>query len=92
MDVSCGAPGMPLARDFRGGQDRALAPWDGVFFELARARDFAQSEGAVGNSDPPGSRDAFHPDYGKNSAVTPAPREVDPGTGTRTCRRRGRGQ
>ncbi len=68
-------------------RDRALAPWDGVFFELARDRDFR----AVGQE--PGwqleirlgSEMRFTYDYGKGSAVTPAARAVlDARTGTRT--------
>jgi hypothetical protein len=60
---------------------------DGVFFELARARDFR----AVGQEPGwqleirQGAEMRFTFDYGKNSAVTPAARvKVDPSTGTRT--------
>ena len=68
-------------------RDRALAPWNGVFFELARDRDFR----AVGQE--PGwqlelrigSEMRFTYDYGKNSAVTPAARaQLDARTGTRS--------
>ena len=68
-------------------RDRALAPWDGVFFELARDRDFR----AVGQEPGwqlelrVGSEMRFTYDYGKGSAVTPAAaRRVDARTGTRT--------
>ena len=68
-------------------RDRALAPWDGVFFELARDRDFR----AVGQEPGwqleirVGSEMRFTYDYGKGSAVTPAARaQLDARTGTRT--------
>ena len=89
MQVSCdgsrwGALGEMLIEVDR---DRALAPWDGVFFELARDRDFR----AVGQE--PGwqleirlgSEMRFTYDYGRGSAVTPATRAaLDPRTGTRS--------
>ena len=63
------------------------APWDGVFFELARDRDFR----AVGQEPGwqleirMGSEMRFTYDYGKGSAVTPAARAVlDARTGTRS--------
>jgi heat shock protein HslJ/uncharacterized membrane protein len=66
---------------------RALAPRDGVFFELARDRDFR----AIGQEPGwqleirTGSEMRFTYDYGKGSAVTPAARaELDAKTGTRT--------
>lgn len=68
-------------------RNRALAPWDGVFFELARDRDFR------GIGQEPGwqleirmgSEMRFTYDYGKGSVVTPAARaELDANTGTRT--------
>lgn len=68
-------------------RDRALAPWDGVFFELARDRDFR----AVGQEPGwqleirVGSEMRFTYDYGKGSAVTPAARAyLNAKTGTRT--------
>jgi uncharacterized membrane protein len=89
MQVTCGgsawnALGATLIEVDR---DRALAPWDGVFFELARDRDFR----AVGQE--PGwqleirigSEMRLTYDYGKGSVVTPAARaQVDARTGTRT--------
>jgi heat shock protein HslJ/uncharacterized membrane protein len=89
MDVSCGgAPWTAFgARVLEVDRDRALAPWDGVFFELARDRDFR----AVGQEPGwqleirQGAEMRFTYDYGKNSAVTPAARvKVDSNTGTRT--------
>jgi uncharacterized membrane protein len=68
-------------------RNRALAPRDGVFFELARDRDFR----AIGQEPGwqleirMGSEMRFTYDYGKGSAVTPAARaELDAKTGTRT--------
>ena len=68
-------------------RDRALAPWNGIFFELARDRDFR----AVGQEPGwqleirVGSEMRFTYDYGKGSAVTPAARvQLDSRTGTRT--------
>src|SRR5688572_19091696 len=68
-------------------RSRALAPWDGVFFELTRDRDFR----AIGQEPGwqleirMGSEMRFTYDYGKGSAVTPAARaELDVKTGTRT--------
>ena len=68
-------------------RDRALAPWDGVFFELARDRDFR----AIGQEPGwqleirMGSEMRFTYDYGQGSAVTPAARAVlDARTGTRS--------
>jgi uncharacterized membrane protein len=68
-------------------RDRALAPWDGIFFELARDRDFR----AVGQEPGwqleirMGSEMRFTYDYGQRSAVTPAARAVlDARTGTRS--------
>ena len=89
MQVSCGGSGWSAL----GGtlieldRDRALAPWDGVFFELARDRDFR----AVGQEPGwqleirMGSEMRFTYDYGQGSAVTPAARAVlDARTGTRS--------
>ncbi|HEU5041519.1 MAG TPA: hypothetical protein VFT84_11885 [Gemmatimonadales bacterium] len=67
----------------------ALAPWDGVFFELARDRDFE----AIGQEPGwkleivKGKEIVFTYAYGASKAVTPAPRpETDPETGARTYR------
>jgi len=67
--------------------DRALTPWDGVFFELAKDRDFR----AVGQEPGwqlelrKGSEIRFTYDYGKGTAVTPAPKpQVDSSNGTQT--------
>jgi heat shock protein HslJ/uncharacterized membrane protein len=89
MRVSCGGS----AWDALGGtlieldRDRALAPRDGVFFELARDRDFR----AVGQEPGwqleirMGSEMRFTYDYGQGSAVTPAAHAVlDARTGTRS--------
>jgi heat shock protein HslJ/uncharacterized membrane protein len=93
LEVSCaGSPWTALgATLIEVDRDRALAPRDGVFFELARDRDFR----AVGQ-DPgwqlevrKGSEMRFTYDHGKGSAVTPAPRtQLDPRTGTRTLHAR----
>lgn len=89
MEVSCGgAPWTALgARLIEVDRDRALAPWDGVFFELARDRDFR----AIGQEPGwqleirQGAEMRFTYDYGKGTAVTPAARvSVDSSTGTRT--------
>lgn len=89
MEVSCGgAPWSALgARLIEIDRDRALAPWDGVFFELARDRDFQ----AIGQEPGwqleirQGAEMRFTYDYGKGSAITPAARvSVDSSTGTRT--------
>ena len=68
-------------------RDRALAPWDGVFFELKRDRDFR----GVGQEPGwqlelrKGSEMRFTYDYGKGTAITPAPAaQVDAASGTRT--------
>jgi heat shock protein HslJ/uncharacterized membrane protein len=89
MQVTCnGAPWSALGgRLIELDRDRALAPWDGVFFELARDRDFR----GVGQE--PGWQLEVRTglemrltyDYGEGSAVTPAARAVvDPRTGTRS--------
>ena len=89
MEVSCGGtPWTALgARLIEIDRDRALAPWDGVFFELLRDRDFR----AIGQEPGwqleirQGAEMRFTYDYGKGTAVTPAVRvSVDSSTGTRT--------
>jgi heat shock protein HslJ/uncharacterized membrane protein len=88
MEVSCaGAPWRALgARLIEVDRDRALAPWNGVFFELARDRDFR----ALGQEPGwqleirKGAEMRFIYDYGRGMAVTPASRtQVDSNTGTR---------
>jgi hypothetical protein len=89
LEVSCG--GVPWAA--MGGRligietDRALAPWDGIFFELTRDNDFR----AVGQE--PGwlleIRNAQEirliTDYGADTAITPVPPAgTDSTTGART--------
>ena len=89
LDVACGsAPWSAFgARLLQIDRDRALVPWDGVFFELARDRDFR----AVGQEPGwqlelrMGAEMRLTYDYGKSMAVTPAARAlVDSTTGTRT--------
>lgn len=89
METSCGgAPWTALgATLLELDRDRALAPWNGVFFELVRDRDFR----AVGQEPGwqleirNGSEMRLTYDYGKGTAVTPAPRtQLDAQTGTRT--------
>ncbi len=89
MQVACGGnPWSVLgATLIEVDRDRAIAPWDGVFFELARDRDFR----AVGQEPGwqlemrMGSEMRLTYDYGKGSAVTPAARvQLDGKTGTRT--------
>ncbi len=67
-------------------RDHALAPWDGVFFELARDRDFH----AVGQEPGwqldirKGAEMRLTYDYGRGMAVLPVPApEVDAAAGTR---------
>ncbi|MEX1993236.1 MAG: META domain-containing protein [Steroidobacteraceae bacterium] len=89
MDVTCsGAPWTAFgARLIEIDRDRALAPWDGVFFALRRDRDFR----ALGQEPGwqlemrMGSEMRLTYDYGKGTAVTPAARvQVDSSNGTRT--------
>lgn len=89
MEVSCGAAdwtelgGLMLEVD----RDRALAPWDGVFFELARDRDFRGAGRAPAWQIElrKGSEMRFTYDDGKGTAVTPAPRlQIDAKSGTQT--------
>jgi heat shock protein HslJ/uncharacterized membrane protein len=89
MEVSCGSAdwtelgGLLLEVD----RNHALAPWDGVFFELSRDRDFR----GVGREPGwqielrKGLEMRFTYDDGKGTAITPAPRlQVDTKTGTQT--------
>ena len=89
MEVSCGGARWNAlgARLLEIDADRVLAPWDGVFFELRRDRDFR----ALGQEPGwqleirKGAEMRFIYDYGKNMAVTPASRaQVDSNSGTRT--------
>ena len=91
MEVSCGGAAWTAfgARLLEIDADRALAPWDGVFFELARDRDFR----ALGQEPGwqleirKGAEMRFIYDYGRGMAVTPASRaQVDSGSGTLTYR------
>ena len=89
LQVSCG--GVPWTA--MGGRligieaDRALAPWDGIFFELSRDSDFR----AVGQ-EPGWLLEIRHArqmrlitDYGADTVVTPVPAaETDSATGDRT--------
>ena len=68
-------------------RDRALAPWDGAFYELRRDRDFH----AVGQEPGwqleirKGKEIRFTYDYGKGTAITPAPAaHLDTDSGRRT--------
>ena len=96
MEVSCGgAPWSAFGRRLiELDRDRALAPWDGVFFELKRDRDFR----GVGQEPGwqlelrKGSEMRFTYDYGKGTAITPAPAaELDAASGTRTYHARSGG-
>ena len=89
MEVSCrGVRWNALgARLLEIDADRVLAPWDGVFFELRRDRDFR----ALGQEPGwqleirKGAEMRFIYDYGQSMAVTPAARaQVDSSSGTRT--------
>ncbi len=89
LEVTCGGSLWPAlgARLLEIDSNRALAPWDGVFFELARDRDFR----ALGQEPGwqleirKGAEMRFTYDYGRDMAVTPATRlQVDSSTGTRT--------
>jgi heat shock protein HslJ/uncharacterized membrane protein len=89
LDVTCGGTLWTAlgARLLEIDANRALAPWDGVFFELARDRDFR----ALGQEPGwqleirKGAEMRLTYDYGQGTAVTPASRaQVDASTGTRT--------
>jgi uncharacterized membrane protein len=88
LDVSCRGVGWAAmgARLIGIDTNRALAPWDGVFFELAREHDFR----ALGQEPGwqlelfPGREIRFTYDYGARTAVTPAPApETDAKSATR---------
>jgi len=96
MRVSCGgAPWTAFgAQLLELDRDRALAPWDGVFYELKRDRDFR----GVGQEPGwqlelrKGSEMRFTYDYGKGTALTPAPAaQLDAASGTQTYRARAGG-
>jgi heat shock protein HslJ/uncharacterized membrane protein len=89
QEVSCGGTLWAAlgARLIEIDSDRVLAPWDGVFFELARDRDFR----ALGQEPGwqleirKGAEMRLTYDYGAGTAVTPAARvQIDPTSGTRT--------
>lgn len=88
-EVSCGGTLWAAlgARLIEIDSERALTPWDGVFFELARDRDFR----ALGQEPGwqlemrKGAEMRLTYDYGAGTAVTPAARvQIDPTSGTRT--------
>ena len=89
LEVSCGgAPWAAMGGRLIGiGADRALAPWDGVFFELTRDSDFR----AVGQ-EPGWLLEIRHAremrlitDYGADTAVAPVPPPgTDSASGART--------
>jgi hypothetical protein len=89
LEVSCGgAQWAAMGGRLIGiGTDRALAPWDGVFFELTRDSDFR----AVGQ-EPGWLLEIRHAremrlitDYGADTAVAPVPpAAIDSATGART--------
>ncbi len=70
--------------------DRALAPWDGVFFELVRDRDAEEVDFRAVGQEPgwvleitEGESIHFTYAYGEREAYAPVPRpEIDPATGT----------
>ena len=89
QEVSCGGELWTAlgARLIEIDSNRALAPWDGVFFELARDRDFR----ALGQEPGwqleirKGAEMRLTYDYGAGTAVTPAAKvQIDPTSGTRT--------
>lgn len=89
MEVTCGKAAWTAlgAKLLEINANRALAPWDGVFFELTRDRDFR----AIGQEPGwqleirKGAEMRLTYDYGKGMAVTPAPKlQVDTSSGRRT--------
>ncbi|MEX2151319.1 MAG: META domain-containing protein [Steroidobacteraceae bacterium] len=89
QEVSCGGTLWAAlgARLIEIDPNRVLAPWDGVFFELARDRDFR----ALGQEPGwqleirKGAEMRLTYDYGAGTAVSPAARvQIDPTSGTRT--------
>ena len=89
VDVSCGGGAWAAlgVRILEISEDRALAPWDGIFFELARDRDFRGlgQEPGWQLEIRKGADMRFTYDYGKATAVAPASRAVvDSGSGKQT--------
>lgn len=83
LEVSCGGSSWAAmgSRLIEINADHALTPWDGVFFELTRDRDFrAVGQEPGWNLDIyKGKEIRFTYDYGEREAVTPAPvPEIDP--------------
>lgn len=87
LDVSCGGVPWPAmgGRLLGIGPDRALAPWNGLFFELEREADFR----ALGQEpgwllEIRGREIRFIADYGADTTITPVPPvETDSATGAR---------
>jgi hypothetical protein len=89
LEVTCGGVPWPAigGRLIGIGADRALTPWDGIFFELTRDSDFR----AVGQ-EPGWLLEIRHPremrlitDYGADTTVAPLPAAVtDSATGARS--------
>ena len=89
VEVSCGGGAWAAlgVRILEISKDRALAPWDGVFFELARDRDFRGlgQEPGWQLEIRKGADMRFTYDYGKGTAVVPASRAVvDSSSGKQT--------
>jgi hypothetical protein len=88
LEVSCG--GTPWAamggRFIEVDADHALAPWDGVFFELERDRDFrAAGQEPFWRLEIAKGKEIRFTQVGKADAVTPTPGPAtDPQTGART--------
>jgi heat shock protein HslJ/uncharacterized membrane protein len=89
LETSCGGAAWTAlgAKLLEVDANRVLTPWDGVFFELARDRDFR----AIGQEPGwqleirKGAEMRLTYDYGKGMAVTPAPKLlVDSSSGRRT--------
>ncbi len=92
MSVRCDAEDWvaPGATMIRVGDDRALTPWDGVFFALDRDHAAEQVDFRAQGNEPgwrleivEGERMRFEYDYGANEVITPAPEaDVEPDSGT----------
>lgn len=88
LDVSCGGVPWPAmgGRLLGIGPDRALAPWNGLFFELEREADFrarGQEPGWLLEIHR-GREIRFIADYGADTTITPVPPvETDSATGAR---------